>query len=52
MRLYLIELLIGLKISRDKSYSLMILGMDNGGLVVPEPELFDSQQLRRNLSAS
>jgi hypothetical protein len=50
MCLYLIELLIGLKISRDKSYSLIILDMNNRGLVVPEP--FDSQQLRPSLSAS
>ena len=52
MCLYLIELLLGLKITRDKSYSLIILDMDNGGLVVSEPELFDNQQLRPSLSAS
>jgi hypothetical protein len=51
MCLYSIELLIGLKTSRDKSYPLIILDIDNGGLVVPEPELFDSQ-LRPSLSAS
>jgi hypothetical protein len=52
MCLYLIELLIRLKISGDKSYSLIILDLDNGGVVVSEPEPFDSQQLRPSLSAS